>query len=666
MLRLQVRHVMLIFNMQLKEIIIRHLRGLSLNFLAITSLMLVMLPAFALGLGEMRVRSALGQALLVHADLVGGETELINPSCLRARVVTMDGVFIASANILIHQNQKRRALTFSTKQAINEPAINLIIDINCETQLHREFSILLDPPEAMIGANTANRDESPFGKNDADLGKRNTALVSTINADGIAQPNSKKTKRRNQDAYTPSLENKDSALPKFESKKKKNALASSKDVLRLSDDIVMPAPAQGLRMSDVLSTEAGQRLVENMQELKAAQARMAAILRDEAASSAAPIADTAPAVARLEDSVEIASLKRETEQLRKQNLADKAALAQLQNKSGFDSWLLALAVVAILAIVVILFLLLYIRRNLSGQNTTWWEGEEELQNATPEKIEDVINNLQSSYDTKSQSGAGSSGALEKRHSNVKPTEESKIVTEDPTPSQALLDNSKFHRTPSLEETNSSIFNFFAPRGNSVKVEEISDVTQEAEFWISMNDPQRAIEILSAQEQLEHPDSPVPWLFLLDLYRTVNDKIKYDLLRDRFIVFFNANIPEFDTDLSQIPSRQLEDFPHLMQKICDAWSGNNIIPYLESLLVDDREGKRAGFDLPVYRDILMLLGIAHELEKIKAIEGPVKDTRADSIVPEAVKSEDADHLADAEFGSIEFETIEFPAANSNKK
>ena len=131
---------MLIFNMQIKEIIIRHLRVFSFILVSITSLMAVVMPAFALGLGEMRVRSALGQTLLVHADLVGGETELINPSCLRARVVTMDGVFIASANILIHQNQKRRALTFSTRQAINEPAINLIIDINCETQLHREFS----------------------------------------------------------------------------------------------------------------------------------------------------------------------------------------------------------------------------------------------------------------------------------------------------------------------------------------------------------------------------------------------------------------------------------------------------------------------------------------------------------------------------------------------
>jgi hypothetical protein len=131
-----------------------------------------------------------------------------------------------------------------------------------------------------------------------------------------------------------------------------------------------------------------------------------------------------------------------------------------------------------------------------------------------------------------------------------------------------------------------------------------------------------------------------------------------MLHDRFIIFFNANIPEFDTDLSQLPSRQLEDFPHLTQKICDAWGSNGIIPYLESLLVDDREGKRAGFDLPVYRDILMLLGIAHELEKIMANEGPLR--AAPELVTEEPKNESVtDPLEAAEINTIEFEAIDFP-------
>lgn len=654
-----------------KDPIIRHLRRFLLVVLPIACLIMVMLPAFALGLGEMRVRSSLGQSLLVHADVVGSDAESINPSCLRARVVTMDGVFIASANIVIQHNQKRRVLSFSTRQAINEPAINLIIDINCETQLHRELSILLDPPEALIGAASVNlnRDESPFGKSEAEATKSSPASDAASALAAASKSASKKKTQRARDVLADTAGMSGVQASASLPKKKKVASTPAKDVLRLSDDIATPALPQGLRMSDVLSSDAGQKLVENMQELKAAQARMAAILRDDVASVAAA-SEPVSAISKLEDGAELASLKRETEQLRKQNQLDKSALAQLQNKAGFDYWLLALAVVATLSIFIILFLLLYIRRNLSGQNATWWESEDELHTAQPERIEDVINNLQASYNTKydaeSVHAGSASETLEKRNSTVKPNEEVRAVAEDMSPSESLLDNSKFHSTPSLEETNSSIFNFFAPRGNSVKVEEISDVTQEAEFWISMNDPQRAIEILSAQEQLEHPDSPVPWLFLLDLYRTVNDQVKYDRLRDRFIVFFNANIPEFDEDLTRIPDRHLEDFPHLIKIISDAWGGNNIIPYLENLLVDDREGKRAGFDLPVYRDILMLLGIAHELDKIKAIEASVSADPTQAQVSKPVQDANVDHLADAEFGSIEFETIDFPIDEHRKK
>jgi hypothetical protein len=643
-----------------ESIISRLFNFLIMNFLFATFSLGMALPAFALGLDEMRVKSALGQSLLVHADVVGTETEPINPTCLRARVVTVDGIFIANAIITIHQNAKQRALSFSTRQAINEPAINLIIDISCETQLHREFSILLDPPETTPGLVNMSRGDSPFGTvaNNSSTKAESASTAGTSN-----KPDSKKKQAAKPDNRFDATFQVTDVAKKSENKRKKPPSAS-RDVLKLSDDIVSQVPSQGLRMSDVLSSDAGQRLIENMQELRAAQARMAAILRDDPQS--ASVASTITPEAKTADSKEIASLKQETEQLRKQNLADKSALVRLQDKSVFDFWLISLAVIAILAIAIVLFLLVYIRRNLSERNDTWWEGEEEALSAQPEKIEDVINNLQSSYDTKSAVVANSSGVLNKRNSSLLSADGAKDASPDMTPSQAIFENSSFHRTPTLEETNSSIFNFFAPRGNSVKVEEISDVTQEAEFWISMNDPQRAIEILAAQEQVEQPDSPVPWLFLLDLYRTVKERDKYDVLRDRFIVFFNANIPEFDTDLSQVPSRQLEDFPHLMQKICDGWSSNSIIPYLESLLVDDRAGKRAGFDLPVYRDILMLLGIAHEIDKMMAIERPLRE------MPEVVTTKvpevkvDSDPLEAAEINTIEFETIDFPMALGKTK
>ena len=80
-----------------------------------------------------------------------------------------------------------------------------------------------------------------------------------------------------------------------------------------------------------------------------------------------------------------------------------------------------------------------------------------------------------------------------------------------------------------------------------------------------------------------------------------------------------------------------------------------MPFLESLLVDDRDGKRMGFELPVYRDILLLISVANELDRMR----PDKDTSGWQKVTnvelhaDAVKAE-----PDADTNVINFETIDF--------
>ena len=52
-----------------------------------------------------------------------------------------------------------------------------------------------------------------------------------------------------------------------------------------------------------------------------------------------------------------------------------------------------------------------------------------------------------------------------------------------------------------------------------------------------------------------------------------------------------------------------------------WPTDQIVPYLESLLIDDRDGNRVGFDLPVYREIMFLIGIAYELQSSRKFIKP---------------------------------------------
>ncbi|MEO8408778.1 MAG: hypothetical protein ABI476_10140, partial [Oxalobacteraceae bacterium] len=204
---------------------------------------------------------------------------------------------------------------------------------------------------------------------------------------------------------------------------------------------------------------------------------------------------------------------------------------------------------------------------------------------------------------------GVSLAFSQQHAEVRSSAASEVAVPSSTPGAAAA--------LALPEAAGSADQ---PAGSDeVNVEEISDVTQEAEFWLSLNNPRRAIEILEPHTGIENSDSPVAWLYLLDLYREVGAEEKYNALRGRFTRLFNARIPLYGEP--ELQSQTLEDFPHLVTRICTLWHSSEIVPLLQSLLIDDRAGARTGFDLPLYRDILLLIGIALEKKRLNQLDEP---------------------------------------------
>jgi len=351
-------------------------------------------------------------------------------------------------------------------------------------------------------------------------------------------------------------------------------------------------------------------------------------------------------------------LLKESSQLKRQIQQDKSTIEDLKENSIPKTWFYLLLLLVTGALAVAGVLIAYIKRVHKKTSSTWWEQKEVKQVPdTKLNIEELVNSVQASYGTTTTNVTADSAESVLRPALGTISTQSKIKPVNESLLGSLEAPSVFGRnyTPSLEDTNSSTFNFFSSRTNSVKVEEISDVTQEAEFWMSVNDPERAIEILEPQAELDHPESPVPWLYLLDLYRVVGNKDKYDPLRDRFVVFFNANVPEFEIDPATLPTRHLDDFEHLSKKICSMWNTNEILPFLESLLIDDRDGKRMGFELPVYRDILLLISIANELERQKTM-GEIDRGRNLFIGSASAGSVNKPHEEDTNV--INFETIDF--------
>ncbi|MCS6996930.1 MAG: hypothetical protein NZ533_08270 [Casimicrobiaceae bacterium] len=150
--------------------------------------------------------------------------------------------------------------------------------------------------------------------------------------------------------------------------------------------------------------------------------------------------------------------------------------------------------------------------------------------------------------------------------------------------------------------------------SDVDVQELSQVTEEAEVYVELGRIDQAIALLKSHVDAHHGarPSPAPWLMLIDLYRRTGNRAAYDELAPRFQQRFNGRLPSWENYGQELALDDgLEAFPHLIARISRDWGTQRARELLDELLYDNRGGSRLGFSLAAYRDILLLVQI-HDL------------------------------------------------------
>ena len=610
----------------------------------------------AVGLGGVRVQSGLGQSLRASIALLGTDVGDVASACIKSKVETVDGVFILTPQIALSHAAGSATISFSSRLPINEPAVMIRVEVGCGTSIHRDYQILLDPP-VLLPAMTAGRAVAAVAAPVEAINKSSFPATSfDAGQDGPLDDSGRKdvakqhpTKRVLTAKRTTSAAKKNTEQSILKSK------SASHDVLKLSADDT--DTIYQLKLSSILSELNAASAQPVTEEMRLAQARFAAILRGEDA--------TFSAEGQLKGAqTRIQALSIEFEQAKRQHVADRAALAELRNTSDASTWIAGLGGLLTLSFLAIAWLAWRLRTTRQGSQAEWWANVPDAQENKSDP---------DAFHVQSESALIAPDSLDAQASINSAEITHHASNRTPLKAQSIKRHADL---PSLEDSN-SIVGFFSAsgfgtvsgnarnreKGSEFKVEEISDVTQEAEFWISLNDPQRAIEILEQQSDAAHPESPVPWLYLLDLYREVKNKEKHDDLRERFIRLFNANIAKYGESIKPTQPQSLEEFPHLMNRICALWNKDGIVEFLENLLIDDRGGERAGFDLPVYREILLLISIAHELERLRrldeaAVLDRVPGTQTMQEILGLPATEVKSSLMPRPDGSIDFEAIDF--------
>jgi hypothetical protein len=142
--------------------------------------------------------------------------------------------------------------------------------------------------------------------------------------------------------------------------------------------------------------------------------------------------------------------------------------------------------------------------------------------------------------------------------------------------------------------------------DSLSVSNLMRVTEEAEVFLELGYPDRAIKVLSDDIEAHPRNRPAVWLMLLGIYRQQENRQAFDEALIAFNADFNLISPTWDDIL--LPEQEGEGLfamPHILAKVVSLWPGHECHDYLSELLYDDRHGTRQGFRLDVYRDIIWL-------------------------------------------------------------
>ena len=288
--------------------------------------------------------------------------------------------------------------------------------------------------------------------------------------------------------------------------------------------------------------------------------------------------------------------RHDTEAQRSEAAKLQAELAQAQSRGDWTSWLLGLLAIAAAAIAALAWKLRQQNRIAHSD----WFNQSQLGPAT------VL-----------PPGEGAAGAAPASARPDIPA--TAAATEELLPDPPALDESDARAVPVMVDPSATrpldrhalagvLLPDAAPR--ELSVEELLDLEQQADFFIALGQEDAAVDLLMSHLRSAGGQSPLPYTKLLEIYRRQGDRSAYERTRARFNRRFNAYAPDWDT--GPTAGRSLEDYPDTVALLERAWrSPIDAMALLESLLFK-RDDTSELFDLPAYRDVLVLYSLARDL------------------------------------------------------
>lgn len=593
--------------------------------------------AHALGLGAIALQSGLGQPLQARIPVYGLGADEAGANCVKSRVLALEGGLLSRPVAEVTGSGAASVLKLRTVESIGEPAINVSVEIGCTNSVKREYQVLLDPVPAtlpMAAPMTRAPTERP------ERAQRKAASQAGI----VAAPVDPETSiaAGSKASVPPTPKPLAIVAHKPAAPAKPKPAAEPKSVLTLAGgdtEIEQGRARVALRSATVLSEPRVETDPARLAASRADQARVAALLRGED-----PLAGTqAQLRAAQENLLAVQKAAASAARLHEQ---EKAAIAAAQ-EGMVSGRLLAVLGALLLACVAAIAWLLWRRADdrrrqeqaffampaeqdassampLQHQN----EGQTQARQPLPAFAQPAAPVLATSTEAESLDFAmpadevvpapAPAPSVSHPFHDWRAEAGTPIVATTPPESLQLpeswmsLENHDVDGSAQASRSDQLPSPVSRPNENAndnahAHAAEVANMLMAAESWMAEHNPMRAAGVLQPYLARDEMQSPAPALYLLSLYRTMDDKGQIATVLAQLEQDFPAQAAAWNDPGHA--RRSIADFPLVHAAVDSLSDSATLLPYLNSLLLAPEQ-----FDFSTYREIVRAIGLAHEMKQ----------------------------------------------------
>jgi pilus assembly protein FimV len=145
----------------------------------------------------------------------------------------------------------------------------------------------------------------------------------------------------------------------------------------------------------------------------------------------------------------------------------------------------------------------------------------------------------------------------------------------------------------------------------VNTEELFDVQQQSDFFLSLGQHDQAIAVLREHIATSPGTSALAYLDLLRIFHSLGRKEDYARLAEEFERAFNADVPAFEN--FNETGKGLEHYRSTLARIESQWPAPGTLALIEELIFRKPGAHEdEAFDLAAYQELLLLYSVAKEV------------------------------------------------------